>query len=185
MKKFQKHLPSIVLSIIFVSIAGFITYKSTQPRVVAPSVNQQDASQQESTAEFITVTQSIYFNNAIEPVKTTSKVASGSTALQALEENFEIVKKGEGENAFITAIKGIEASESDKTFGPFTSMVNRQKLVPAVIALIITTTSNGNSKHINSRGYIGRRFHAAYSTCSKYCSYRSNGAFLRILPKEL
>ncbi len=119
MKKFQKHIPSIILSIIFVSIAGFITYKSTQPRVVAPSVNQETTSQQENTEGLISVTQSIHFNNAIEPIQTTSKFAKGTTALEALEENFEIVKKGEGENAFITAIKGIEASEKDKTFWAF------------------------------------------------------------------
>lgn len=119
MKKIRKHISSIILSIVFVSIAGFIAFKSTQPRVVAPSIDQKNISQQENGEGLVSVTQSIHFNNAIEPIQTTIKVTEGTTALEALEENFEIVKSGEGENAFIKAIKGIEANEKDKTFWAF------------------------------------------------------------------
>jgi hypothetical protein len=105
---------NIVISIILLLLFGFVSYKQSKPQVIAPSVNQEKTAPQ---IKLISVSQSIYLTREQEgPLQKNQKFAAGTTALEAIEQEFNVVKTGEGKNAFITEINGVKASEKDKTF---------------------------------------------------------------------
>lgn len=79
------------------------------PRMQTTQAPEVTSIQQET----ISVRQTI--NNKTE----TESQKKGSTALELLQNTAEVKMKGEGENAFVTAINGVEASESKKQFWAF------------------------------------------------------------------
>lgn len=67
----------------------------------------------------VTVYQRIIKNNTDKFSYLSYKIEEEKTALDLLQKSSSVTIKGSGENAFVTAINGVEASEKKKTYWSF------------------------------------------------------------------
>ncbi len=105
----------IIITIIsIVAVAVSILLIKSQPSPIKETTLRQELAKEE-----ITVSQTII--ESLKKKKDLGKISvkSGTTALDLLKSTIEVSAKGDGENAFVTAINGREAKQSAKEFWAF------------------------------------------------------------------
>ncbi|OGK19904.1 hypothetical protein A3C23_04350 [Candidatus Roizmanbacteria bacterium RIFCSPHIGHO2_02_FULL_37_13b] len=102
----------LLIFIIGLFILGILvfTYK--------PPIQKSSETVKTETKKTISIAQTVILSSA-EKISNTLTMNENQTALEALKSKTVVQTKGEGENAYVTTINNVEASESKKQYWVF------------------------------------------------------------------
>lgn len=104
----KKNQIALILAFLIIIMGFAFLYYRQFSQIKSTTTIQQDP--------LIHVTQTIEITN---PTTSSATVKAGTTALDLLKQNTKIETKGEGVNAYVVAINGRTASNTDKEYWAF------------------------------------------------------------------